>query len=280
LISLYLIIFCITIAAGYFLTPFFIDLFSKGHVLEKNFRGEYVPQGIGIIFALCSLPWYIIYILLSKSEVLISLDILAVLMAVFTVSLAGFIDDMLGTRDTLGFKGHFRALFLGKLTTGALKAIVGFLAAFTVSLFLSPNVKELAVNILVIALSTNLLNLLDLRPGRAIKFYIFSLSVLGLGEALAGSFVNLTFFIPLVGIVLGYFPFDLKARCMMGDAGSNVLGITVGILAAVHFNFYGKIVLLVILLMIHLFAEKYSLSDVIEHNKLLRYIDRLGRGQG
>ena len=277
MLSIHVIIFCITVAAGYFLTPFFIELFSKGRALAKNFRGESVPQGIGIIFVLCSLPCYVLYMLFSKSETAISLDFLAILMAVFTVSFAGFIDDMLGTRDTLGFKGHFKALFLGKLTTGALKAIVGFLAALTVSLFLSPNIRELAVNVLVIALSTNLLNLLDLRPGRAVKFYIFSLLVLGLGEALAGNFVNLTFFIPLVGVVLGYFPFDLKARCMMGDAGSNVLGITVGILAAMHLDFYEKIVLLVFLLLIHLFAEKYSLSDVIEHNRFLRYIDRLGR---
>lgn len=275
--SINLLGFVFTTAVGYFATPYFIELFLKGRGLARNFRGEYVPQGIGILFVLCSLPWYVIYIGLSKNGSSGALNTLAVMTAISAVSFVGFIDDMLGTRDTLGFKGHFKALFKGRLTTGALKAMVGLLAALTVSLFLSRNLADLTVNMLVIALFTNLLNLLDLRPGRAVKFYLFLLLIFGLGAVLEGSDENITYFFPLIGCVLGYFPFDLKARCMMGDAGSNVLGLSAGILAAMQLRFADKIILLVLLMMIHLIAEKYSLSDMIEHNRFLRYIDRLGR---
>lgn len=258
----------------------FIDVFSRGKSLAKNYRGELIPCGIGIVFILYSIVWYTLYLLLFNFHLLSALsmfDVLIVMIAFFAASLIGFIDDVLGSRDTLGIKGHFKALFTGRLTTGAVKAIVGLLVSFAVSVFLSAGIPELLVNTLVIALFTNLLNLLDLRPGRAIKFYIFLLAIFAVNAALTGGYAVFWLFIPLIGSVLGYFPFDLKAKCMMGDAGSNVLGISAGILAVMQLGRYEKFMALILLVAVHIFAEKYSLSDVIKRNRVLNFLDNLGR---
>lgn len=274
-----LVILCFSVVASYYLTPFFIDVFLRGNTLQKNFKGESIPQGMGIVFVLYSLIWYIVYLLFfnMKSQRQLSFEILIMMIALFAASFVGFIDDILGGRDTLGFKGHFGALFRGRLTTGALKAIVGLLVASVVSLFLSKGFIELMVNTLVITLFTNLLNLMDLRPGRAIKFYMILLVIFTLDAAFTGKILTLLLFVPLIGSVIGYFPFDLKARCMMGDAGSNVLGISAGILAALQFNIHEKLAILLFLMAVNLFAEKYSISDVISRNRFLRYLDNLGR---
>jgi UDP-N-acetylmuramyl pentapeptide phosphotransferase/UDP-N-acetylglucosamine-1-phosphate transferase len=259
----------------------FIDVFSRGKSLAKNYRGELIPSGIGIVFILYSLVWYTLYLLLFNFHLILNtpsiFNVLIVMLAFFAASLIGFIDDVLGSRDTLGIKGHFKALFAGRLTTGAIKAIVGLLVSFVVSVFLSTGITELFINTLVIALFTNLLNLLDLRPGRAIKFYIFLLTVFLVLAALKGKHSVFLPFIPLIGSVLGYFPFDLKAKCMMGDAGSNVLGISAGILAVLQLGLYEKFIALILLVAVHIFAEKYSLSDVIKRNRILNFLDNLGR---
>src|SRR5690606_29750187 len=118
-----------------------------------------------------------------------------------------------------GFKGHFGALLRGRLTTGGLKALGGGLIAFFLALFLSSSWYDVVLNTLIIALFANMLNLLDLRPGRAVKgYFIFLLLIL----LLAKGRVDWLLIMPVIGAVLVYFPYDLKAKVMMGDAGSNV----------------------------------------------------------
>lgn len=272
-------VFIFSVLAGYCATPLFINIFAKGQALAKNFRGQAVPQGIGIMFTLYTLLWYAVLLpvtnLYSMHE--ISFEMLIIMTAFFAVGFTGFIDDMLGSRDTLGFSGHFGALLSGRLTTGVLKAVVGLLAAFMASFFLSYGTAELIVNTLIIALFANLLNLMDLRPGRAIKFYIILIVFFAIDAAISRDLFVFLLFLPLVGSVIGYFPFDLKARCMMGDAGSNVLGVSAGIMAVLHFDMHEKTAILLVLMAIHIFAEKHSLSDVIARNRFLRFLDELGR---
>lgn len=78
-------------------------------------------------------------------------------------------------------------------------------------------------------------------------------------------------------ILLVYFPEDLKANVMMGDTGSNVLGMSLGISSILIFDLYGKLIILALLILLHIFAEKYSLTALIEKNKVLNYLDMLGR---
>ncbi|HQE06418.1 MAG TPA: glycosyltransferase, partial [Tepidanaerobacteraceae bacterium] len=136
---------------------------------------------------------------------------------------------------------------------------------------------EVIVNTLIIALFTNFFNLLDLRPGRAIKVYIIIFLAILAALNLAEKTDILLTFVPLLGFVVGYLPYDLKASSMMGDAGSNVLGISVGLLVVLSLSWHIRIAVLAFLIGIHFFTEKYSLTKLIEKNSLLNYLDNLGR---
>ena len=117
------------------------------------------------------------------------------------------------------------------------------------------------------------MNLLDLRPGRAIKAYLFIMVIV---------FLTLTGFVQVLPLlivpnVLAYFNYDLKARAMMGDTGSNVLGISIGMLISFGYPFNIRLGWLIFVVIMHIFTEKYSLTKIIEKNKLLNFIDKLGR---
>ena len=63
----------------------------------------------------------------------------------------------------------------------------------------------------------------------------------------------------------------------MGDTGSNVLGISIGILMVMGYTFKVRVSWLVFLVLIHILTEKFSLTKIIEKNKVLNFIDKLGR---
>jgi UDP-N-acetylmuramyl pentapeptide phosphotransferase/UDP-N-acetylglucosamine-1-phosphate transferase len=249
---------------------FLLSMLRDCGALRKNYRGLDIPVSAGLSFPLTLMAVYLIYALFHRYASSYHLFILGIM----AMSLLGFIDDMLGQRDTLGFRGHFGALFKGRLTTGGLKAVGGgFIALFT-ACFLSGGWLNIILNTLILALCTNMLNLLDLRPGRAIKGWMI---MLGLVIAASRGQIDWIMTAPLLGAVLWYFGYDLKARAMMGDAGSNVLGLALGFVAVSSLPLTGRSVFLVFLLALHIYTEKYSLSTTIENNRLLRFIDCLGR---
>jgi UDP-N-acetylmuramyl pentapeptide phosphotransferase/UDP-N-acetylglucosamine-1-phosphate transferase len=136
----------------------------------------------------------------------------------------------------------------------------GFIALFT-ACFLSGGWLNIILNTLILALCTNMLNLLDLRPGRAIKGWMI---MLGLVIAASRGQIDWIMTAPLLGAVLWYFGYDLKARAMMGDAGSNVLGLALGFVAVSSLPLTGRSVFLVFLLALHIYTEKYSLSTTLK----------------
>ena len=148
------------------LTPPFIHLFHQGRQLKRNFRRELIPQGTGILFVLCSLPWYALYLATAKLSLPDISTVFLLALAVLTMGLLGLLDDLLGSRDIRGLRGHFKALLSGQLT-GILKAAGGLAAALLVSSFWFSR-REILVSTLVLAIykPANL----DLRPSRAIKF--------------------------------------------------------------------------------------------------------------
>ncbi len=243
----------------------------------KNYLGQVIPVSAGLSFFMTVMLVYLfIFGFFTKTDVIFSIF----LTGIIGISFLGFIDDMLGNRDTTGLKGHFKALFKGKMTTGGLKAIGGgvialYLAAGT--LLSSAGWIEILLDALVIALFTNLLNLFDLRPGRAVKaFFLFFMIIL----LLAAGKVNWLLIAPLLGAVLYYFRYDLRAEMMLGDAGSNVLGLSLGYLCIHNLNLIPRIIVLLFLIGMHLYTEKYSLSETIGKVPLLKYLDDLGRRSG
>ncbi|OLB65959.1 MAG: hypothetical protein AUI10_04530 [Actinobacteria bacterium 13_2_20CM_2_72_6] len=117
----------------------------------------------------------------------------------------------------------------------------------------------------VIAGTANLVNLLDLRPGRALKAGV--LIGAPLGGVAAGP----------VGAAAALLPADLGEEIMLGDAGANALGALLGVALAARTGPVGRALLLAGLAGLTAASEKVSFTKVIESTPGLRELDALGR---
>ena len=279
------ILFALGFLGTYFMIPLFKSMLVNGNVIRPNYKNEMIPVGMGIVF----LPMIIInsiilgFVTLNNiwfvSSSNYNLNIVWLLcLALYIFSMmamffAGALDDLIGNRNVSGLKGHFKSLFKGELTTGGFKALFGGFVGLVVSVCISSSIVDIIVNTLIIALSTNLMNLFDLRPGRAIKAYLVIMIPIYI------TLTGYTKVFPLLILpnVLAYFNTDLKARGMMGDTGSNVLGISIGVLMALGYGIKVRLAWLVFLILMHLITEKFSLTKIIEKNTVLKFIDNLGR---
>ncbi len=191
----------------------------------------------------------------------------------------GAYDDLAGSGNRRGFRGHLGALRHGEVTTGAVK-LAGIGATGMVSAALAGgSPADLVINAGLVAGGANLLNLFDLRPGRAIKVAVASGALIGaagqdsdaaprLGVAVA--------VLPPLAAALALLPEDLGERAMLGDAGANALGAMLGASAA-GLPRTGRIALLGAIVGLTAASEKVSFTKVIERTPALRWLDMLGR---
>lgn len=63
---------------------------------------------------------------------------------------------------------------------------------------------------------------------------------------------------------------------MLGDAGANPLGAVLGLYGLLMLPFWGRLLFLLLGLMLNLAGERVSLSAVIDQNRFLSFLDRLG----
>ena len=190
--------------------------------------------------------------------------------------LVGAYDDFYGSAHAKGFGGHLRALRSGELTSGMIKVLgVGASAAVAAILVqrsrpASPKLSCAVLNGLLdtalIATAANLVNLLDLRPGRAAKVIIL------LGSGLLGHGAA-----PAVGAAAGSLPTDLAGRSMLGDCGANALGAAVATAAAQALPWQLRLVAFAAVAALNLASERVSFTAVIERTPVLRRLDDLGR---
>jgi UDP-GlcNAc:undecaprenyl-phosphate/decaprenyl-phosphate GlcNAc-1-phosphate transferase len=190
--------------------------------------------------------------------------------------LVGAYDDLYGSTHAKGFRGHLRALRSGELTSGMIKIIgVGVSSAAAATLLGryrsdgSQPARQVLTGLLdtaLIAATANLINLLDLRPGRAAKAVILLASgVVGFGAA------------PAVGAAVGSLPTDLAGRSMLGDCGANALGAAVATAAAGALPWQFRLLAFGAVAALNLASERVSFTAVIERTPLLRRLDQLGR---
>ena len=180
----------------------------------------------------------------------------------------GAYDDLAGSGDRRGFRGHLGALRQGEVTTGAVK-LGGIGVTGVVSAALAGGSPvDVILNAGLVAGSANLLNLFDLRPGRAIK--VAAASGVLLGAAGQDSVAA-----PL-GAALALLPEDLGERAMLGDAGANAIGAMLGASAA-GLSRTGRITLLAAIVGITAASEKVSFTKVIARTPALNWLDMLGR---
>ena len=221
--------------------------------------------------------------------------------------LAGRIDDVYGGAAERGLRGHGRAMLRGRPTTGALKVVLlagaGSAAALAArrgagtprvtgggSPGAAPDTAltawlDTALTAGLVATSANLLNLLDLRPGRALKAVLVAALPIAAGRGRAGAGSP---FAPqgravLAGAAaaaLACLPADLAERAMLGDAGANPAGALTGLGLALTAGRRGRIALLAGGAALTLASEVVSFSRVIESVPPLRSWDRWGRRAG
>jgi hypothetical protein len=180
----------------------------------------------------------------------------------------GAYDDLAGSGDRRGFRGHLGALRQGEVTTGAVKlggiGVTGIVSAALAG----GSPVDVALNAGLVAGGANLLNLFDLRPGRAIKVAAISGAALGAaGQDSVGA--------PL-GAALALLPEDLGERAMLGDAGANALGAMLGVSAA-GLSRPARVALLAGIAGLTAASEKVSFTKVIARTPALNWLDMLGR---
>jgi UDP-GlcNAc:undecaprenyl-phosphate/decaprenyl-phosphate GlcNAc-1-phosphate transferase len=190
----------------------------------------------------------------------------------------GGYDDLAGSGSRRGFRGHLGALAHGEVTTGAVK-LGGIGATGLVSaLLLGGGPGDVAVNAGLVAGSANLLNLFDLRPGRALKVALGSGTLLAAGARGGPSRAGA---LPAVAAPLGaaaaLLPEDLGERAMLGDAGANALGALLGVAAAASLSRPARLALLAAITGLTAASEVVSFTAVIERTPALRWLDMLGR---
>ncbi len=193
----------------------------------------------------------------------------------------GGYDDLAGSGGRRGFRGHLGALARGEVTTGAVKIGGIGAAGLVASALAGGSAADVIINTGLTAGGANLLNLFDLRPGRAIKVVVTGGTLLAMAAAcepvaagaagLAGAAAG------PAGAGLALLPEDLGERAMLGDAGANALGAMLGVAAAVGLRRPARMALLAGIIGLTAASEVVSFTAVIERTPALRWADMLGR---
>ena len=238
--------------------------------------------------------------------------------------LAGYIDDVdQGAHDggkvAKGLKGHLGALAHGQVTTGVIKiAGIGASALAASALVGSKatsvggKVADLALNTVLIAGTANLANLLDLRPGRALKATVLVATPLSYfscaaakapawetsGAASAsvasgasgapsatpaapasasGASAQRLLASGLNAAAITALVEDLQETTMLGDTGANAAGALLGTSLAANDSWKLRLGTALGVVGLILASEKVSFSKVIAANPALNWLDQLWR---
>ena len=239
--------------------------------------------------------------------------------------LAGYIDDVdQGAHDggkvAKGLKGHLGALAHGQVTTGVIKiAGIGASALAASALVgskatsMGGKVADLALNTVLIAGAANLANLLDLRPGRALKATVLVAAPLSYfscaaaktpasgasvtsatasvasgasGAASAtpaapasasGASAQRLLASGLNAAAITALVEDLQETTMLGDTGANAAGALLGTSLAANDSWKLRLGTALGVVGLILASEKVSFSKVIAANPALNWLDQLWR---
>lgn len=214
-----------------------------------------------------------------------------------TAGAVGLYDDVADAKGekAKGFKGHVGALLKGRMSAGLIKVLgistAGIASAALIDLQNGeltderrPLVRRLwnvGVGGGVIAGAANVINLFDLRPGRALKVVTLASAPLsrpagpksrrrtaagGANTALAVS--------AAAGAAMAE---DLDGKTMLGDGGANALGALLGLAYIARTGMIGRHVALAGVAALIATSEKVSFTKVIAETPVLRELDELGR---
>lgn len=267
-----------------------------------NYRGARVRYGLGVawlVWSLCALVAAWAASALSPSP-LWGLLAAGGVVAAFSFT-AGVVDDAYGSGASRGFRGHLRQLTRGRLSTGGLKIVVVGTVSLGAAIWLAPiavwgtesasafeNAGSLVRVLLAgasIAFTANLVNLLDLRPGRALKSHVIlsfggvagAVAMIGTAELRTALITGAVAVIMLLGPVVAMWRYDLGEQAMLGDAGANAMGAVSGVFIVSGLSLGWLVAYALFVFGLNLISERVSFSRVIEANTVLRRLDEFGR---
>lgn len=214
-----------------------------------------------------------------------------------TAGAVGLYDDMADTKGekAKGFKGHVGALLKGRLSAGLIKVLgistAGIASAALIDLQNGeltderrPLIRRLwnvGVGGGVIAGAANVVNLFDLRPGRALKVVTLAAAPLSRpagaksDRATAAGGANTALAVSAAaGAAMAE---DLEGKTMLGDGGANALGALLGLAYIARTGMIGRHVALAGVAALIAASEKVSFTKVIAETPVLRELDELGR---
>ncbi|TDF99256.1 hypothetical protein [Paenibacillus piri] len=294
-------------AAGRWLLPQMLQFLAAHRLCDRNYRGETIPTACGLLLWLLVLLENMAVALTDKigwpaltgagfgvahpySALFMSYSV-----SLGAVALLGFIDDAAGQKHIKGLSGHWKQWKEQRLlSTGLVKASgTAVAAAVFVLRQEDQSLAQGCCQILLLMLLTNTFNLLDLRPGRALKSFFSIVLLWLLTEALymavmmeneAPVFLLDSKLLPMaIPVLTGaclLFGADLRGELMLGDTGANLLGFALGCWLIVTTGWLVQSVLLLLTAALHLISWRSSLSRLIERNRMLLWFDLLGRGKG
>lgn len=201
--------------------------------------------------------------------------------------LGGF-DDADVDSSSKGLRGHIRALQRGEVTTGMVKLLgisTASLAASAVATgfgrrgasdddvaSFGTRVADVVTSGVLIAGTANLVNLFDLRPGRALKMVGAISAPLALVPGSTGRLAT-----GALGVVAASWEADLAEETMLGDAGANALGALAGTALATLPLPGVRSAATVAVVGLVLLSERVSFTRVIEATPVLRALDAWAR---
>ena len=197
----------------------------------------------------------------------------AAVVAGLSAGLAGAYDDLVAPRweqtGDKGWRGHLRALRAGRPSGGVVKVGAIGAGAFAAGRLASGSWRGAVPAGALIAGTANLVNLFDLRPGRAGKV-VTAIAVgqlVGPGGPMAAA---------TAGATLAELPLDLGETRMLGDIGANTLGSLIGLRLAAN-GPRAKWIALGVVAALTAASERVSFTDVIARYAPLRMLDEWGR---
>ncbi len=270
----------VSAGAAALVLPAWVDDMRRAGATRANWRGREVAFPLGaLLISISAISLAPLAVLNDRA----GLDLLEPGLSrwaafIIGVALLGLLDDMLGRGAAVdtprGWRGHARAVLSGRLSTGAIKAAGAFgLAAFAVT-GLGQQWPGYLADLALLLLTTNLFNLLDLRPGRVEKVTVLLLAGVCLGAWTLAPVETLGVFVgPLVvGAAL-----TLRERAMLGDTGANLAGAIAGVALIATLGDEARLIALAVVAALTVYGEFRSISATIERIAPLQALDRLGR---
>lgn len=248
--------------------PFYKKLLLIFGSVDYNYKKNLIPISFGGFILLIET----IILLISDSST--AKNSLIYWLAFLLITLVGTYDDLYGDKSIKGLKGHINSFLKGRITSGFIKAFIGGIVSILLAYYIADNPFSFFTHGILILLMLNTINLFDLRPGRALKVFFILYGILALSSSVLIE-NSLALIVP--SILLVVFFQDVRAKIMIGDSASNLIGLHLGIWYSLYLTFFWQWVSIVLLVILHIYTEKKSLTKLIDNNQLLHRIDLLGR---